>query len=142
MQHGNTDHNRVQNSKTGNGAKPKQQRSNALPDFRFVRCDLDSVHRADLVAGISDGSLSVEMCYRLVERGFKLSIANDTRNRAFIATLSDSREGSPTRNMALSARGATIATAMCAVAYKHHFILMEDWLANESITPKDEWGLG
>lgn len=142
MQNGSNNGNRVQGHSKGTGTKSRQQGSNALPQFRFIRCELQSHHKSDLVQGISDGSLTMDMCFGLVERGYKLSLTNDTKNRTFIATITDTREGSPTRNMALSARGATIATACCALAYKHFFILLENWLENEPQQSTDEWSLG
>lgn len=142
MQNGNGKNTGIPHDPAATRTKPKQQRSNTLPDFRFVRCELDSTHKSDLIKGISDGSLNMDICFGLVERGYKLSVTSDPKNRTYIATLTDSREGSPTRNMGLSGRGATIATAMCAVAYKHFFVLAEQWLDAETNRDKDEWGLG
>lgn len=123
------------------GKYPKQ-RSNNFPQFQFVRCELSGEQKETLVQSIHSGVIVAEQCYDLVSEGYKLSLTRDDKNKCFIATITDNREGSETRYYALSARGSTLTIAMCALSFKHNIIFSEGWDMNQQQPTADEWGIG
>lgn len=128
-------------AKQSNG-KPSS-RSNVLPSFKFVRCDLSRDQKEALIHSISEGGTTEGQAFDLVSEGYKLSISRDTKNDCYIASLSDNREGSRTRGYVLSARGASINIALCALSFKHNIVLSEGWLEGvASEVERNEWGIG
>lgn len=134
------------NNVSSKGGRPvdkyPKQRSNILPNFTFVRCELTSEQKEALVMAISDGLLHSENCLDMVDEGYKISITYDEKNHTYIATASDNRENSVNAKRCLSARGATRAVAMCALYFKHSVVLLGNWVENEQTNKSDEWGIG
>lgn len=139
---GNNKGNSVHSDRVSAETKYPRQRSNALPQFEFIRVELTHEQKEYFIEGVRSGSLTMEAALGLVETGLKLSITRDDQNKCYIATLSDNRAGSPARYKCLSARGATTAIALCAVYYKHFFILEGDWLKVAPTQDLDDWGIG
>jgi hypothetical protein len=120
------------------GSLNMSPRNNTFELAGFIRVTLtdkakEEAKKSDPYTGFEEyvGNLAVE--------GYKLSLAWDSGNDCFYATLTQTSGASPHLGKALSGRGPTITGALQMLFQKHFVILKGDWSKAKGLEG-DVWG--
>lgn len=115
-------------------SKKSSGKSGFGSDYRFVNVRLSS----DDKARMADTALEVEFplgfILDIVAEGYKFSIKEDQKNQTFLASLTDTREDSPSFKAILTGRGSTALNAWYSLAFRHVVLLPDGWAAELSDT--------
>lgn len=101
--------------------------SNAFGGFRFISYSLGQAEKEELAEIYERGEFPLELVFDFLQDGYKVSFSNDAEHHAFICSITDVREGSPTAKHILTGRGSTPLAAWYAVCYRHYRIAAGDW---------------
>jgi hypothetical protein len=107
-------------------------------DYWFINVQLGKDDKEQLQNSDLTTEFPLSSILALADEGYKFSIKKDEHNQTYVASLSDSRDGSDTFGGILTGRGATGLNAWYALAYRHFVILESDWAnADERNTISD-----
>jgi len=110
-----------------NGSRKSAGTASNFGSYKFINVGLSVDDKKRLANAVASGEISLDAALELVEEGYKLSINQDKRNNSFVASLTDSREASPSKNHILTGRGSNPAKAVYSVVYRHYVLLGGDW---------------
>lgn len=107
----------------------------------FVQCELDKETKEMVKGWDPKFSATMDGFDRLIEAGYKVSVAQDKYHDCIGVFCTISVTDHPNANLCLTARGPDWKSALKVLVFKHFNILQEHWDTEvNQQRSRDEWG--
>ncbi|MCW4048085.1 MAG: hypothetical protein NWE99_11095 [Candidatus Bathyarchaeota archaeon] len=95
--------------------------------FRFINVPLSSAEKDELRSMPFTIEDVLDLVDVLALEGYRIGVSHDSKNRRFIASITDRRPDSTYTNVCITGSGSSAFNALVAVLFRHIYIAQRDW---------------